>query len=191
MRAVARARSPEDAARLSAALCAQLGAFAAANRPRSLLLYWPLAGEPDLGDFARVCLAAGRTVCVPRVRWAQGVMLPVALDAWDAGLLRAGQHGVMEPPPDAARHVEPTSLDMVVFPGLAFDPAGNRLGRGGGFYDRFARSLVAGGAKVGAAFDEQVVGRVPVDPWDTPVDAVVTPTRVLWARRTSPSGWIP
>jgi 5-formyltetrahydrofolate cyclo-ligase len=70
-------------------------------------------------------------------------------------------------------------LDLVVVPGLGFDEAGGRLGRGGGFYDRFLARPGLKAWKVGVGLDEQVVGPVPRDAWDVGLDALVTPTRTL------------
>jgi 5-formyltetrahydrofolate cyclo-ligase len=185
MRAAAKVRTPDTVAAGSRLICDQLAKYVAAKRPRMILLYWPIAGEVDLGGLATACLAHERTVCLPKVRWSEGTLLPVSIPAWDGATLLAGPHGTREPDLDGpgSRFVEPSSLDMVIVPGMAFDGAGGRLGRGGGFYDRLLRSLIAGCAKVGVAFDEQIVERVPMDPWDTPLDVVVTPTRVIWARR--------
>ncbi|MBP9903534.1 MAG: 5-formyltetrahydrofolate cyclo-ligase, partial [Verrucomicrobia bacterium] len=66
-------------------------------------------------------------------------------------------------------------LDLVLVPGVAFDPRGGRLGRGQGYYDR----LLAGvrGTKCGVAFDEQIVDAVPVGPLDIRLNCILTPTR--------------
>jgi len=63
--------------------------------------------------------------------------------------------------------------DLIVVPGVAFDPVGNRLGRGRGYYDRFL-SQHKEVEKIGICFDFQVVEKVPTDPNDIPMDAVLT-----------------
>jgi 5-formyltetrahydrofolate cyclo-ligase len=84
-------------------------------------------------------------------------------------------------------------LDLVLVPGLAFDPAGNRLGRGAGFYDRFLAELRraedAGGEGAsggcgravvcGVCFESQVVPAVPAESWDVPVKAIATEGRLI------------
>lgn len=88
--------------------------------------------------------------------------------------LAPGAGGIAEP--SAADPVEP---DVVLVPLLAVDAAGNRLGQGGGHYDRALAALRARRrvVAVGIAWDVQVVAALPVDPWDQPLDAVATPTR--------------
>jgi 5-formyltetrahydrofolate cyclo-ligase len=112
-------------------------------------------------------------------RWT--VVLPVVLDdrnmefrEWPAGgELARGRFRVLEPVQG-----EVLQPDIVVVPCVAVDDAGNRLGFGKGFYDRALGSDPRPVA-VGAVFDEQVVAAVPSEPWDVPLDVVVTPTRVI------------
>jgi len=66
-------------------------------------------------------------------------------------------------------------------PGVAFDASCRRLGRGRGHYDATLARLRHGTARVGLAFDEQVVDRVPAEPHDVPLDMVVTGSRLLHA----------
>jgi len=65
-----------------------------------------------------------------------------------------------------------SSIDLVIVPGVAFDRTGNRLGRGGGYYDKFLAG--ANATKIGLAFSSQIVDDVPVEAHDVPVDYVIT-----------------
>lgn len=74
-----------------------------------------------------------------------------------------------------------TRADVVLLPGVAVDGRGLRLGRGGGSYDRVLARLAAAGARPALLvllYDGEVVARVPAEPHDRPVDAVVTPSGV-------------
>lgn len=104
-----------------------------------------------------------------------GKRLPLTMRAWTPGdALAAAAWGIAEPLEDKAE-VEP---DVVLVPLLAFDAAGNRLGYGGGFYDRTlarlraAKSVVA----VGIGYDEQKVDAVPAESYDERLDWVLTPS---------------
>jgi 5-formyltetrahydrofolate cyclo-ligase len=68
---------------------------------------------------------------------------------------------------------------MVVVPGVLFDCQGNRLGRGGGWYDRTLRLVGRRGLCVGMAYELQLIDHVPVQPWDQKVDYVITESRVI------------
>lgn len=113
----------------------------------------------------------GKRVAAPRVDPEAGAMDFAALE--DLEDLEEGPLGVPEP---TGSPVDPGDLDLVLVPGLAFDEAGNRLGRGGGYYDRFLARCPAWSC--GLAFGFQLVDRVPVDGGDVPVDAVATEHRV-------------
>jgi len=108
------------------------------------------------------------------------VLLPVLREdaslAWGRyeGSLVEARLGLLEPPSAGAAL---PAADVVVVPGVAYDAAGHRLGRGGGSYDRALATVRV--PVVGLALDSEVVGSVPVEGHDRRVDVVVTPTRVL------------
>lgn len=109
-------------------------------------------------------------LAAPRVEWRGGVMEPVLLDDPIAGVeIRA--HGVREPVGDGV--ADAGALDLVLVPGLAFDPEGRRLGRGGGFYDRFL-PRAASAVRIGVCWSGQVVDRVPSGEGDERVHMLVT-----------------
>ena len=90
-----------------------------------------------------------------------------------ASELVIGRYGLREPRPElpaASPAIAGSMLCLV--PGVAFDGAGNRLGRGGGFYDRLLSGV--SGPVVGVAYGCQIAGAVPVEPHDRRMDALVT-----------------
>lgn len=94
-----------------------------------------------------------------------------------------GRFGVREPRVEPGAGGMRNGFDLVVVPGLAFDPAGRRLGKGYGYYDRFLAELAGRAETVGLAYSWQLVPEVPVEPWDVPVDVVVTDEGVIRAVR--------
>ena len=87
--------------------------------------------------------------------------------------LRRGEFGVLEPDPDRAARIAPDRLDLVIVPGVAFTAGGARLGRGGGFYDRFLARVPDPTPRVGVAFRCQVFDQIPTEPHDAHVDELV------------------
>lgn len=79
--------------------------------------------------------------------------------------------------PDDA--IDPTWPDVVVVPGLAFTRAGDRLGQGGGWYDRFLAGTRGDCTTIGVGFDVQIVDRLPVEAHDVRLDHVVTESGVM------------
>lgn len=68
---------------------------------------------------------------------------------------------------------------MVLVPGVLFDCQGNRLGRGGGWYDRTMQLIGGRGLYVGLAYELQLIDHVPTQAWDQKVDYVITESRVI------------
>jgi len=159
---------------------ARLLNFISTANARAILFFMPTPTELDISYAARQCLDQGRTVCLPRADWDQSHITPCKVTTWGEDLIEV-RHGIREPGPDAPS-LDIALLDLIVVPGLAFDPRGGRLGKGGGFYDRFLASPGLRASKVGIALDAQVIDSVPMGEHDVPLDAVVTPTRVLLAR---------
>lgn len=87
-----------------------------------------------------------------------------------------GRWAILEPPTDTPA-VSTSDIDFFFVPGVAFDARGNRLGRGGGFYDRALAH--AHGLKVGVAWEFQLVDRVPAEDLDVRMDVIVTEQRVM------------
>lgn len=71
-------------------------------------------------------------------------------------------------------------IDLVVTPGLGFDREGNRLGRGGSYYDQFFANPELKARRCGFAFAEQLIGSVPVTEFDEPMDFLVTDEQVVY-----------
>jgi 5-formyltetrahydrofolate cyclo-ligase len=144
---------------------------------RSLLFYAPLAGELDVWPLLEPALAAGRLVALPRFDPQTGAYLPCQVRSLSGDLV-LGQFGIREPAQGCPSVT--IRLDLILVPGVAFDLHGRRLGRGKGFYDRFLAEVR--GTTCGVAFDEQIVPRVPVEPHDTVVNCILTPSRWLEVR---------
>ncbi len=91
------------------------------------------------------------------------------------------RYGIAEPLTPLSSFWRVSQLDIVLFPLVAFDSSGGRLGMGGGFYDRTFAHLLNSRKRpgfVGVAYEEQQVASLPIEPWDIPLDAVVTPEKI-------------
>lgn len=123
-------------------------------------------------------LACGRRVLVPKAVHEGRVLIPSELLDHESDLA-PGYFGIPEPQPGTLRPVDPRAIDLLIVPGVAFDLQGNRLGYGGGFYDRFFERLRPGVPLVALAFELQLVEGVPVEPWDRRMDWLVTEKRAI------------
>jgi len=113
------------------------------------------------------------------------VGLPVYLPARDGGVVALGPDphwgcgpgGVVELVGPRAATVESPCVALV--PLVAWNPAGVRLGRGAGYYDRLLVTLPSGVVRVGLAYEFQEISDLPRDPWDVSVDVVITERRTV------------
>jgi 5-formyltetrahydrofolate cyclo-ligase len=86
--------------------------------------------------------------------------------------LRKGTYGIMEPRAVCVKALA-SQMDIIIVPGVAFDKQGGRLGRGGGYYDRFLRKTQKI-VKIGLCFREQLVKKVPMKAHDVRMDRIIT-----------------
>jgi len=83
-------------------------------------------------------------------------------------------HGIAEPDPNLCREADPSSIDLIIIPGSAFDQYENRMGYGKGCYDRFLAALPSVPFKLALAYDFQVLPCIPADPTDVRMDKILT-----------------
>ncbi len=120
-------------------------------------------------------LGDGVTVAVPDWEgWKQGSGLRVVAIESTVELLRDGRV-VPQPAVVEGRVIPVEELDLFLVPGIAFDRSGNRLGMGGGYFDRLLARASSSATFTGLAYDFQIVTHLPSEDHDIPVHNVVTP----------------
>ena len=178
----ARDRIPEEArSEASRAIASALAARPDFLAARTLLLTLPFGSEWNTSPLFHVAFNHGKAVAVPRVDVAQRMLELCAVTDVERDVA-PGYRGIREPLPHCNR-IDPSTVDWVLVPGVAFDAEGNRLGYGGGYYDRLLPLLPPTAAKLAGAFDLQVVDRIPTAVHDLPIDAIVTEMRTISRQR--------
>ena len=160
----------------SRAICQAVAALDEFRDASVVMLYLPIPGEVDTAPLAEIAWQAGKRVCCPkfddasRTMWPREI-LPDHADSFDTTQGLRSPASTIEIPLD--------EIDLVIVPAIAFDSACNRLGRGGGFYDRFLQRLdrFLQGKKlrattIGVGFSEQICPKLPIEDHDTPLDVV-------------------
>lgn len=134
----------------------------------TLLLYHPLPDEVDVCRLIRLASAEGKRVLLPVCN---GDNLELRIYVGEASLC-PGAFGIMEPtgPLFPSRHYNQIRLALI--PGMAFDKAGHRLGRGKGYYDRLLPHLSAA-YLLGVGFPFQLVDMVPTETHDISVNEII------------------
>ena len=178
MRAQRRALTPEERERASKVICAKLindDLISVAIDPLegggAVAVYLATPDEIDLSDFIREMLDRGVKVVAPR--WNGKTYELAKLKSLPENDLRRGPMNILEPA--EAEIVEPSEVAAWIVPGLAFTIYGNRLGYGGGWYDRLMAN--AKGFKIGVAHEFQIVEDLPHEPHDIRLIRIVTDDR--------------
>jgi len=158
----------------------------------TILAFLSMPTEVDTWPMIRWAWRRGKRIAVPRILAAGAnaagsadVQRMEAVHLAPADVPRAADHPSVRP--DAygiltvpgAPAVPASAIDVVLVPSVAIDRRGNRLGRRGGYYDRFLAQPDLRAARIAPALGPQLVDRVPVEAHDVPVDRVVTPAGVL------------
>ncbi len=145
------------------------------QKAKKILLYASFGSEVQTDELLKEALRDGKEVYLPRTLVKEKRL---ALHrVFDPSELKPGAYGIPEPPASNPE-ILPQDLDLIVTPGVAFDPRGGRLGYGGGYYDRlFAKAPQV--QRVGLAFSCQIVPELPLEPHDVRMHALVTEDGLL------------
>lgn len=136
----------------------------------SLLIYVSFKNEVNTHELVRRALKDGKKVFVPHITGKK--MKACRVRNFDRDL-KEGAFGILQPHSPDERDLKSSDFDLVFVPGLAFDETGGRLGRGAGYFDRYLAKLKKT-IKVGLAYKEQTVKKVPLEKHDVRLDFLIT-----------------
>ena len=140
------------------------------KEPRKVLCYASMADEVQIRPLMEKWLSLGVTVALPKIT-GNGQMEAMSFTDFDS--LVEGEYGILTPDPEKGKIIPPEELDLIIVPGIAFDTRGERLGKGGGFYDAYlARATKA--KRIALAFSCQLVAKIPMEAHDVLVHKIIT-----------------
>jgi len=148
---------------------------------KTILLYVNRPEEVATRPFIRTFLRRRFKVCVPAYDGVRARYFPSRVSRPARELVR-GRFGVLEPRISTRRRVPRRQLDLILVPGLAFDPRGNRLGHGHGYFDQLCRATRA--AKIGLAYHFQLVDRLTPHAGDVQMDMIITEKGIIHCRKS-------
>jgi 5-formyltetrahydrofolate cyclo-ligase len=179
VRAARKRRPLEAAAGFAAGVSEVALAWDAVRRAATVAAYVSVGSEPGTGLLLDALVAAGRRVLVP-------VVLPDLDLDWTVYTgrddLAPAVRGLLEPTGPRLGVDAVGSADVVLVPGLAVSGTGDRLGQGGGCYDRALARVPAGTPVAVVLYDDEVGLAVPTDPHDVPVGFALTSSGVVASR---------
>ncbi len=167
--AARKALTPGEHAAADEAIVRRIAESELYQNARTILIYAAMPGEVDLSPLREIARRDGKRLAFPRVvSKTEMIALEPREDAWTVG-----SFDIREPDPERAAVVPPEELDLVLCPCSGFDENANRLGMGGGYYDRYLLRCV--NARVAAvAYEVQKLPALDTEPWDRPMERIFT-----------------
>ncbi|NQT02705.1 MAG: 5-formyltetrahydrofolate cyclo-ligase, partial [Planctomycetes bacterium] len=165
--------------------CQNLVSISQFQNASTVMMFLSLPHEADTSEAILHAWQLGKAVAVPKVSWRQRHMIAVQINSLETGI-STETSGLKNPISGVPMPFE--EIDLVVTPALGFDRKGNRLGRGGSYYDRFFANTGLKASRCGFGFAEQLVETIPVAEHDEPVDLLVTDEEIVYFKDSRESG---
>ena len=181
IRAARRALEPKIRKRHSTNICQHIFEFESYRAANRVAAYLAFDGEADPMEVMVSAVDQGKQVYLPII---VGKTKPLVFAPWTPSTpMKTNRFNICEPEVDSAEYISADQLDFVISPLVAFDAQCNRIGVGGGFYDRTFGFLKEPGNRravhlVGFAFELQKLPSIQSQEWDVRLDSVVTEDRV-------------
>ncbi|MCS7179740.1 MAG: 5-formyltetrahydrofolate cyclo-ligase [bacterium] len=140
-----------------------------------IFTYFHFDREVKTDIIIKKCFEDEKIVCIPYIDWKSKVLIPSEIKSFDEIIEIKGIPG-----PKILNPVEIDKIDIIIVPGVVFDIYKNRIGMGGGFYDRYLKDISEKTLKVALSFDFQVLNEeLPVDKKDIKVNKIITEERII------------
>lgn len=145
------------------------------KQAKTVMLFLNFRDEVETTELAEATLALKKKLVLPRCA-PNGVIIPIEVQ--DLNLdIEPGVWGIREPKLSKGE-ADPSKIDLVIVPGAGFDLEGNRLGYGGGYYDRFFMRLNPSVPRIAIAFECQIIDKVPIDQHDAKMTVLITENEI-------------
>ncbi len=164
----------------SAAITERLLCFDLFQKAGSVQLYLSSQEEVDTTSLIYAAHRLKKRIAVPVLDIKNKTLIFSKLFRIDPDIFEVGPFGISQPKPAFQKKMDMDVIDFWIVPGIAFDKKGNRLGYGGGYYDRILSQTQK--PVLGLAFELQIVKDVPIESTDVPVDVIITEERTIICR---------
>lgn len=142
---------------------------------KNIFIYLSFGSEIDTKPIIDRALEEGKEVYIPKVYKINKEMKAIRLNSFED--LEKNFMGILEPKDDS-NLIAKENIDLIIVPGAVFDLEGNRIGYGGGYYDRFLSNIKDKRNKIVLAYDLQIVGNIEAEEHDIKVDYIITNSRI-------------
>ncbi len=177
-----KALDPTDRLLLDAQIAGRVTQLQEWRRSRIVLAYFAMNDEVDLDPLLRAARQDGKEIAIPRIAGSSRAM-SLHLTGSDGAALERHPFGFLQPAADSPMVPPERYGEMIVIvPARGLDRRGNRLGRGGGYYDRLIAQIQGAAVTVGVVYACQLLRDVPVGSQDMAVDLIVTDRETCFCR---------
>ena len=163
--------STDERREKSLCICRNLMELPEIKKADIIFSYNAIKDEADLKSINNYLMDMGKKLCFP-VSGKNGIM-----EAFCPGKWREGLYGITEPEPENSELIAPEDISLVLAPCLAFDEEGNRMGYGGGYYDRFLPRC-AKAEIIACAFEVQKFPKLITGKYDRKLNMAVTENNI-------------
>lgn len=142
---------------------------------KNIFIYLSFGSEIDTKPIIDRALEEGKEVYIPKVYKINKEMKAIRLNTFED--LEKNSMGILEPKDDF-NFIDKEKIDLIIVPGAVFDFKGNRIGYGGGYYDRFLSNIKDKRNKIVLAYNLQIVDNIEAEEHDIKVDYIITNSRI-------------
>lgn len=147
------------------------------KRSKRIFIYVSYKSEVDTKEIINYSLNNGKIIYVPKINIQDKTMRAIRINSLNE--LYVNKYGILEPNIVDKNYIE-LDFDLIVLPGMAFDKVGNRIGYGGGYYDKYLSVLQCKIDKVALAYGFQVIDNIEVEEHDIKVDYLITDNEIIY-----------
>ena len=138
---------------------------------KNIFIYLGFGSEINTIKYVEDFLNEGKKIIIPYTDMKNKVMYGIEVNTLDG--LKKNKFGILEPT-DTSKIFNKEDIDLVIMPGVAFDRSGNRIGYGGGYYDKFLCEMSSDIPTIALAYNIQILEEVPSEKHDIKVGMVIT-----------------
>lgn len=143
---------------------------------KNIFVYVSFRDEINTIKLIERALIDNKNIYVPKVYNSTKTMKAIFLDSLDK--LEKNKMGILEPKDDNLV-INKNDIDLIIVPGAVFDKSFNRIGYGGGYYDRYLEEIKYKNNKIALAYDFQIIDEIKAEDHDIKVDYIITEERIL------------
>lgn len=143
-------------------------------KAKNIFIYISFDKEIETKRIINKALNDKKKVYIPKIYIDDKSMKAIRLNSFED--LKENSMGILEPMDDS-HYIDKKELDLIIVPGVVFDLSGNRIGYGGGYYDRYLEDIKEISNKVVLAYDLQVIDFIEPEDHDIRIDYIITNTK--------------